>query len=1128
MQVSTLCRRCGGTLAPARDGDGEVCADCRRQAEGAPATVPPGVTRDERDAAAPAGLLTEEGLRACFPRLTDARLLKQTPSYSHFGARDAESNLWVEVHALNPEFACTTGFRDTLLQHARQCVTLDHPAIVPVLHAGEHGGVYFVINAYFDGRSLDEFIHSGAMKGEDYRRVVPVVCEALAHAHNRGVLHLAVHSRNVLVSPAGEVRLAGFALGSLMDFLPAPAGLSAEEAADRRQRDSFRPPEYHPGKESALDFRSDVFSVGVLLYQILTGKLPSSGFFSPPSSKARVEEGMDDVVMLAMHPEPAKRFAAAGPLKDAVMNSTSFRQTYVPQEPARQEETPAWKPEDHRTDVRWKWVAVLVALLIAAAGAYFLLGHRFTADGGGSGTEMSAALAAQFDEAEKLIETGQLQAALAMISQILDQNPGQPALLERALELLEIAGEEERALELAKRYLEKAGPGHPNRAALQRMVAGFESRVTGFREAMREAKEAARRGDYEKERLALLAALDQMPLSPKAAAALAVNPSVVEEDIQCALTALRDANPAQKDWRTFVHPGPGRVVLDLADNPELRDIHPLRGLPLTDLDLSRTGVADLSPLADSALRRLRIDETWVTSLAPIESTGIELLSFEGARVRNVGSLKAMRKLHTVRYRLAGHPRFEIAPPRPRKPWENHLGMRFEPLPGAGHILVSAWETRVRDFAPFVRETGRDMLDGVVSLRRGAWDERGHSWDRPGFETGDRFPAVGVSHQDAVAFCEWLTTSGRKHGYLTGDERYRLPTDLEWSLAAGLIEHPHLPPVMRALQGGKAHLWGREWPPPAHSGNFPGRLLRESGDQETGIMNEYIDGFAHAAPAGRFAPFRLLHDLGGNAREWCADKPSAHHGAEEFLVRGAGWAFGPDQPTHRRDAFNLLTREALPANHRATNIGFRPVLELGSPAKYTPCAKLIAGNWAGAEQIDEAGAPPPANPWYALSLEHLLALNDLRKQAPDDRVFPDEVLEFKGHRYFLSQVPLDWENARRISEEAGGHLAAIGDAAEQTWLRENFLYPNHAAGSFWVGGYWERGMDGWGWLDPDRPDAAPAAGGGRRLQLLRRQYEPLDAPAKLEGFDPRLKAFFLIEWESPSPTTPSQASERPPD
>ena len=987
MQVSTLCRRCGGALASARDGVEEVCARCRRHAEDAPASGLPGVARDAGDAAAPAGRLTEEGLRACFPRLTEVSLLGKTPTYRHFGARDPESNLWVEVHALDPEFSCTAEFRKKLLLNARQCVALDHPAIVPVLHTGEHEGVYFVINAYFEGKSVDEFLRSGALKGEDYRRVVPVVCEALEHAHGRGALHLAVHSRNVLVGPAGEVKLTGFALGSLMDFLPTTAGLTAEEAADLRQRESFRPPEYHPGKESALDFRSDVFSVGVLLYQILTGKLPSGGFFSPPSSKARVEEGMDDVVMLAMHPEPARRFPAAGPLRDAVMNSTAFRQTYVPREPARREETPDWKPEDHRTHARWKWMALLGALLIAAAGAYFLLGHPPGAGGGGSETEMSTALAAQFDEAERLVDTGQIEAALALISQILDQNPGQPALLERALGLLEIAGEEERALELAKRYLEKAGPEHPHRAALQRIVAGFESRFEGFRKAMREAKEAAGRGDYEKERLALLAALDQMPLSPRAAAALAVNPSVVEEEIQCALTALRDANPEQKEWRAFVHPGPGRVVLDLADNPELKDIGPLKGLPVTDLDLSRTGVADLSPLAGSTLRRLHIDETWVTSLAPIESTGIELLSFEGARVRNVGSLKAMRKLRTVRYLLGGLPRFEIAPPRPREPWENHLGMRFEPLPGAGHILVSAWETRVRDFTPFVRETGREMLGGVLSLRRGSWDGRGHSWNRPGFETGDRFPAVGVSHEDAVAFCEWLTASGRKHGYLTGDARYRLPTDLEWSLAAGLIEHPHLPPVLRALQGGRAHLWGREWPPPAHGGNFPGRLLRESGDQETGIMSAYVDGFAHAAPAGRFAPFRLLHDLGGNAREWCADKPSAHHAGEEFLVRGAGWAFGPNQPTHRWDAFNLLTREALPANHRATNIGFRPVLELGSPAKYTPCAKLIAGNWAGAERIDASGAPMPANPWYALSLEHLLALNDLRRQAPGNRVFP---------------------------------------------------------------------------------------------------------------------------------------------
>jgi hypothetical protein len=123
-----------------------------------------------------------------------------------------------------------------------------------------------------------------------------------------------------------------------------------------------------------------------------------------------------------------------------------------------------------------------------------------------------------------------------------------------------------------------------------------------------------------------------------------------------------------------------------------------------------------------------------------------------------------------------------------QPWQNSLGMKFVPVSGT-QVLMGIWDTRLDDFRAFVDSAGYDATGGMWSLGKEGWKQLGATWKEPGFSQGPTDPVVGVSWDDAKAFCAWLTKRERSSGALPADMHYRLPTDQEWSVAAGLDSEP---------------------------------------------------------------------------------------------------------------------------------------------------------------------------------------------------------------------------------------------------------------------------------------------------------------------------------------------------
>jgi formylglycine-generating enzyme required for sulfatase activity len=232
---------------------------------------------------------------------------------------------------------------------------------------------------------------------------------------------------------------------------------------------------------------------------------------------------------------------------------------------------------------------------------------------------------------------------------------------------------------------------------------------------------------------------------------------------------------------------------------------------------------------------------------------------------------------------------------------NSLGQVFVPVPGTS-VLFCVWDTRVQDYRAFASETHRE-------------------WPKPDFAQEPTHPAVNVSWDDAQAFCAWLTQKEQKKGSLKANQRYRLPTDAEWSLAAGLTNEPAGTPAEKHRKVTGIYPWGRGWPPPKGSGNFADETLSAKKKDAYRVIDGYNDGYADTSPVGAFAPNRYgLFDMGGNVWQWCDDwYDASRHGR---VLRGGSCVCVPGM-------LLLSYRNAFGPGHFYEYIGFRCVLA-GTP------------------------------------------------------------------------------------------------------------------------------------------------------------------------------------------------------
>jgi formylglycine-generating enzyme required for sulfatase activity len=250
------------------------------------------------------------------------------------------------------------------------------------------------------------------------------------------------------------------------------------------------------------------------------------------------------------------------------------------------------------------------------------------------------------------------------------------------------------------------------------------------------------------------------------------------------------------------------------------------------------------------------------------------------------------------------------------PFINSLGIPFVPIPRF-ETRFAVWPVRVQDYEAYCMASGAQFTQVP-------------------FSQDSDHPIVGVTWNDAIEFCIWLTGKERAEGKINEKTVYRLPTDLEWSAAVGLPHEPEPTPEKRHLKA-PGYPWGLRWPPPRNAGNYEHRrdgdhfglkfrmllgkkhaddweenlnqgigdrqhgynMLGEGRNTEAFFKTEYhkwlsswkpVDEFEFTSPVQSFAPNSLgIYDLGGNVWEWCMED----NARKECVLRGASFWVPPE-------------------------------------------------------------------------------------------------------------------------------------------------------------------------------------------------------------------------------------------
>jgi tRNA A-37 threonylcarbamoyl transferase component Bud32 len=258
--------------------------------------------------------LTPAEIAALFPQLEILECLGRGGMGVVYKARQPRLNRIVALKILAQEKDQDGQFVERFTREAQALARLNHPNIVTVHDFGEAGGHCYLVMEFVDGLNLRQLLLAGKMPPDQALTIVPMICEALQYAHEQGVVHRDIKPENILLEKSGRVKIADFGIAKMMGVGDGRQALTG--AKDVVGTPHYMAPEQLE-KPLTVDHRADIYSLGVVFYEMLTGELPL-GKFAPPSKKVQIDVRLDEVVLHTLEKEPARRYQQASQLKTDV------------------------------------------------------------------------------------------------------------------------------------------------------------------------------------------------------------------------------------------------------------------------------------------------------------------------------------------------------------------------------------------------------------------------------------------------------------------------------------------------------------------------------------------------------------------------------------------------------------------------------------------------------------------------------------------------------------------------------------------------------------------------------------------------------------------------------------------
>jgi tRNA A-37 threonylcarbamoyl transferase component Bud32/signal peptidase I len=315
------------------------------QTQGSAAAIPP---------------LSPEELAPYFPQLEILECLGRGGMGVVYKARQKSLNRFVALKLLAPERAGDAAFADRFTKEAHALAALNHPHIVTVYDFGRAGGFYFLLMEYIDGVNLRQAMSTNRFTPEQALAVVPPICEALQYAHDHSIVHRDIKPENLLLDKKGRIKIADFGIAKMLGESTS-TGMAESQPAGTPQ---YMAPEQK--EHQRTDNRADIYSLGVVLYEMLTGELPAEKL-QPPSSLARgvkIDVRLDEVVLRALERTPELRYQTAAEMRTGVETIAAGRIQSGTGGAPDAAQLNAWQHLFWALGLRHKWVRQVVALAI--------------------------------------------------------------------------------------------------------------------------------------------------------------------------------------------------------------------------------------------------------------------------------------------------------------------------------------------------------------------------------------------------------------------------------------------------------------------------------------------------------------------------------------------------------------------------------------------------------------------------------------------------------------------------------------------------------------------------------------------------------------------------------------------
>jgi hypothetical protein len=296
-----------------------------------------------------------------FPDMEILELLGQGGMGAVYKARQKSLDRLTAIKIFPRGLTGDPSFTERFHQEARVLARLSHPHIVAAYEFGQSDRYCYFVMEFVDGITLKQALAGKQIPPGEALAVAHQICEALAFAHDKGIVHRDIKPGNILlegapdspVSQSGRVRVADFGLAKLLEGGALDFSLTA--SGHRLGTLHYMAPEQVESPDH-VDHRADIYAVGVVLYEMLTGELPI-GRFPEPSRRADVGPEIDALVLRCLDKSPGNRFQTARELQEALAE----------QLPSASLRRPAYRPRSSGRS-RWRWgaIGVLAAAVLVA------------------------------------------------------------------------------------------------------------------------------------------------------------------------------------------------------------------------------------------------------------------------------------------------------------------------------------------------------------------------------------------------------------------------------------------------------------------------------------------------------------------------------------------------------------------------------------------------------------------------------------------------------------------------------------------------------------------------------------------------------------------------------------------